>query len=183
MPDRFCLLAALILMFSILSPFNGVDAVPISTLSSSDPSHLPNGLMKPRYILPISTTNKSSSDCEVIVETGMTVFRCCTPSTRFLTNGGSVSTPYVVVVKGSTGLIGFVRLMYNDLRDIPVAISIQIHIGASILVPFFVIFVLVACLSFVSGPEDKNDHELEDHDCYACNHRDLEEKMGVDLTS
>ncbi|KAJ4497579.1 hypothetical protein C8R41DRAFT_821619 [Lentinula lateritia] len=158
MPDRFCLLAALILIFSILS-FNGVDAVPISTVSSFDPSHLPNGLMKPRYILPISTTNKSSSDCEVIVET--------------------VSTPYVVVVKGSTGLIGFVRLMYNDLRDIPVAISIQIHTGASILVPFFVIFVLVACLGFVSGPEDQNDYELEDYDCYACNHRDLEEKVEL----
>ncbi|KAJ3860005.1 hypothetical protein EV359DRAFT_67676 [Lentinula novae-zelandiae] len=162
MPDRFCLLAVLILIFSILSPFNGVDAVPISRVSSSDLSHMPNGLMKPRYILPISTTNKSSSDCEVIVET---------------VEGHPVSTPYVVVVKGSPGLVGFVRLMYNDLRDIPVAISIQIHIGASILVPFFVIFVLVACLGFVSGPEDQNDYELEDYDCDACNHRDLEEKV------
>ncbi|KAJ4493590.1 hypothetical protein C8J55DRAFT_499168 [Lentinula edodes] len=161
MPDRFCLLAALLLIFSILSPFNGVDAVPISTVSSSDPSHLPNGLMKPRYILPISTTNKSSSDCEVIVET--------------------VSTPHVVIVKGSADLVGFVRLMYNDLRDIPVAISIQINIGPSVLVSFLVVLLLVAGLGFVSGPEDENDHECEDHDCYACNHCDLEEKVGVDL--
>ncbi|GAW00699.1 hypothetical protein LENED_002243 [Lentinula edodes] len=104
--------------------------------------------MKPRYILPTSTNR--SSDCEVRVET--------------------VSTPYVVVVKGSAGLVGFVRLMYNDLRDIPVAISIQINIGPSVLVSFFVVLLLVAGLGFVSGPEDENDHEGEDHDCYACNH-------------
>ncbi|KAJ3873123.1 hypothetical protein F5051DRAFT_131858 [Lentinula edodes] len=159
MPDYFCLLAALILIFSVLSPFNGVDAAPISRVSSSDLSHVPNGLMKPRYILPTSTNR--SSDCEVRVET--------------------VSTPYVVVVKGSADLVGFVRLMYNDLRDIPVAISIQINVGPSVLVSFFVVLLLVAGLGFVSGPEDENDHECEDHDCYACNHYDLEEKVGVDL--
>ncbi|KAJ3811209.1 hypothetical protein F5876DRAFT_64978 [Lentinula aff. lateritia] len=163
MTDRFCLLTALILIFSILSPFNGVEAVPISRVSPKNPSHVPNGLMKPRYILPAST-NKSSSDCEVIVET---------------VENHPVSTPYVVVVKGSPGLVGFVRLMYDDLRDIPGAISIQIHIGDSVLDPFFVVFVLIACLGFVSGPENKNDHELEDHDCYACNHRDLEDKWDI----
>ncbi|KAJ3892525.1 hypothetical protein GG344DRAFT_64510 [Lentinula edodes] len=160
MPDHFCLLAALILIFSVLSPFNGVDAAPISRVSSSDLSHVPNGLMKPRYILPTSTNR--SSDCEVRVET---------------VEGYLVSTPYVVVVKGSADLVGFVRLMYNDLRDIPVAISIQINIGPSVLVSFFVVLLLVAGLGFVSGPEDENDHECEDHDCYACNHCDLEEKV------